>query len=89
MAAWSCVGHARGVKVPPILQVSRLFKMLFVDDPAEKTAAMGADYAREGSILDAVNEQARSMNRRLSGRDREKMDQYFTAIREVEQSLEQ
>lgn len=78
-----------GVMVPPILRVSQLFKMLFVDDPAEQTAAMGADYAREGSILDAVNEQARRMHRRLSGRDREKLDQYFTAIREVEQSIEQ
>ncbi|MEK0447384.1 MAG: hypothetical protein RLZZ399_2705, partial [Verrucomicrobiota bacterium] len=78
-----------GVMVPPILHVSRLFKMLFVDDPAERTAAQSANYAREGSILDLVNAQARTMNRRLSGRDREKMDQYFTAVREVEQSIQQ
>ncbi len=77
-----------GVLVPPILRVSQLFTMLFVDDPVAKTADLGAEYAHEGSILDAVNEQARSMNRRLSGRDRERLDQYLTAIREVEQSID-
>lgn len=78
-----------GVMVPPIQQVSRLFKMLFVNDPVELSAALGADYEQQGSILDAVNGQAKNMNRRLSGRDREKMDQYFTAIRDVEKSLDQ
>lgn len=78
-----------GVMVPPISQVSRVFRMLFVDDPAEAAAARGADYDQQGSILDAVNEKATSMGRRLSGRDRQKLDQYFTAIREVEKSLDQ
>jgi hypothetical protein len=78
-----------GVMVPPITQVSRVFKMLFVDDPAEVAASRGVDYDQQGSILDAVNEKATSMGRRLSGRDRQKLDQYFTAIREVEKSLDQ
>jgi len=78
-----------GVMVPPVQQVSRVFKMLFVDEPAGQTAARGTDYEQQGSILDAVNGQARSMSSRVSGRDREKLDQYFTAIREVEKSLEQ
>ena len=78
-----------GVMVPPVQQVSRVFRMLFVDDPAELSAALGVDYEQQGSILDAVNGQAKSMGRRVSGRDRDKLDQYFTAIREVEKSLEQ
>jgi len=75
-----------GIGVPPIGQVSRVFKMLFVDDAA---AARGADYEEQGSILDAVNERARSMGRSVSGRDRQKIDQYLTAIREVEKSIDQ
>jgi hypothetical protein len=63
--------------------------MLFVDDPAKLSAALGVDYEQHGSILDAVNGQAKRMGSRVSGRDREKLDQYFTAIREVEKSLEQ
>jgi hypothetical protein len=78
-----------GVMVPPVQQVSRVFRMLFVDDAAELSAALGKDYEEQGSILDAVNGQAKGMSNRLSGRDREKLDQYFTAIREVEKSLNQ
>ena len=78
-----------GVMVPPVQQVSRVFRMLFVDDPAELSAALGMDYEQQGSILDTVNGQAKRMGSRVSGRDREKLDQYFTAIREVEKSLEQ
>jgi hypothetical protein len=78
-----------GVMVPPVQQVSRVFRMLFVADPAELSAALGVDYEQQGSILDAVNGQAKRMGSRVSGRDREKLDQYFTAIREVEKSLEQ
>ena len=78
-----------GVCVPPIGQVSRVFKMLFVDDPAEAAAARSADYEEQGSILDAVNERAKSMSRSISARDRQKLDQYLTAVREVEKSIEQ
>jgi hypothetical protein len=78
-----------GVMVPPVQQVSRVFRMLFVDDPAELSSALGMDYEQQGSILDTVNGQAKRMGSRVSGRDREKLDQYFTAIREVEKSLEQ
>lgn len=76
-----------GVSVPPIMKVSRVFKMLFVEESPEQTTQRGVDYDREDSILDAVSGQAARMNRRLSVRDRAKLDQYFTAIREVEKSI--
>jgi hypothetical protein len=78
-----------GVMVPPVQQVSRVFKMLFLEEPAAETAARGIDYDQQASILDAVSGEAAGMSRRLSGRDRQKLDQYFTAIREVEKSLDQ
>jgi hypothetical protein len=76
-----------GVSVPPIMKVSQVFKMLFVEDSPEQMTQRGVDYDRQDSILDAVAGQAAQMNRRLSGRDRAKLDQYFTAIREVEKSI--
>lgn len=76
-----------GVLVPSIQKVSRVFQMLFVDDPADMAARRAAQYERQGSILDAVLEQAKTMNQRLSAHDRQKMDQYFTSIREVERTL--
>ena len=75
--------------VPPIQQVSRVFRLLFVDEPAEQTALLSGRHDEQSSILDAVNGQARSLNGRLSNRDRRKLDQYLTAIREVEQALAQ
>jgi hypothetical protein len=62
--------------------------MLFVDDPAAQASERAARYDEQGSILDAVNEQAKAMNRRLSTRDQQKLDQYFTSVRQVERSLQ-
>ena len=78
-----------GVMVPSIQKVNTVFQMLFVDDPADKAALRTARYLRQGSILDAVGGQARAMNDRLSHGDKEKLDQYFTSIREVEKTLQQ
>ncbi|MEA3209878.1 MAG: hypothetical protein QOE70_2935 [Chthoniobacter sp.] len=78
-----------GVMVPSIQKVSRVFQMLFVDDPAAQAGERAARYDQQGSILDAVNEQAKAMNRRLSTRDQQKLDQYFTSVREVEKSLQE
>lgn len=45
---------------------------------------------RDGqSILDVVMDKTRSLQGRLSGRDREKLDQYFEAVREAERRLVQ
>lgn len=78
-----------GVLVPSIQQVSRVFQMLFVDDPQDMAARRTSQYDRQGSILDTVLEQARAMNQRLGHSDQQKMDQYFTSIREVERTLQQ
>ena len=40
------------------------------------------------SILDFVNEEAKGLDAKLAAGDRRKIDEYFTAIREVEQRIE-
>lgn len=40
------------------------------------------------SILDFVNEDARALGKRVSGRDRQKLDEYLVAVREIEQRVE-
>ena len=55
-----------GVLVPPIQKVSRVFQMLFVDDPPGQGQERSARYDRQGSILDTVNDQAQAMQGRLS-----------------------
>ena len=43
---------------------------------------------RRSSILDSINDQANSLNGRLSRLDREKLEEYLTAVRDVENKLE-
>jgi len=78
-----------GVLVPAIQDVSRVFKMLFVDESAAQATTRSERYDRQGSILDAVLEQANAMNQRLSKRDQAKMEQYLTSVREVEVAIDQ
>jgi hypothetical protein len=40
------------------------------------------------SILDFVLDDARAVQRKLGGRDREKLDQYLTSVREIEQRIQ-
>ena len=42
---------------------------------------------RRGSILDTLNLEAKRFNRTLPAADRERLDQYLTSVREVEQRL--
>jgi hypothetical protein len=42
----------------------------------------------KGSILDAVRGDAKSLERHLGRRDKEKLDEYFTSVRDVEQQIE-
>ena len=66
----------------------QVFERLFGAGPlagdaesAEARAALGK------SVLDFVREDGRSLRGRLGARDREKLDQYFAAIREVEKRI--
>jgi hypothetical protein len=76
-----------GINVPPIIRASELFRMLFVADDAasRKRAADACDV--NGSILDAVRDQAASLGRHLGKLDRDKLDEYLTSVREVEHKI--
>lgn len=76
-----------GVEVPAEVRPSKVFERLFLEGkPNEK--AQQVQRLRDGqSVLDVVMNKADRMKGRLSGRDRDKMDQYFNAVREAEQRL--
>lgn len=77
-----------GVRVPPITGPRELFRKLFINDNVKAQREAADNFALRGTILDAVNEEAKSLERRLSGQDREKLDEYFSSIRDVETNLE-
>ena len=76
-----------GSMIPAEDSPSRLFTRLFVDDsPAEKARA--AHRARQGqSIMDLVADDARELQRTLGAGDRDRLDAYFTSVRELERRL--
>jgi hypothetical protein len=48
----------------------------------------GSQRKRDQSVLDIVNEDAKSLRGRLSSRDAHKLDEYLTSVRELEQRIE-
>ena len=77
-----------GTRVPPISPPRELFRKLFVSEGAADLAASMDRFDRKGSILDAVRGDAKSLERHLGQRDKEKLDEYFTSVRDVEKQIE-
>ncbi len=66
-----------------------LFERLFSNNnPAEKTESALRRKRFQNSILDFVLEDAKGLSRKVSNKDRAKLDEYLTAVREIEQRLE-
>ena len=79
--------NANGVELKPVTDPHRLFDHLFLNLTAEQRKVRKQLIARNGSILDTVGEQLAGLQRRAGRRDRERLDQYATSIRELEASL--
>jgi hypothetical protein len=66
-----------------------VFERLFGEGPIkQRVANLRRRQAEQNSILDYVLADARSVNAKLDGRDRQKLDQYLTSVREIEQRIE-
>jgi hypothetical protein len=77
--AWS----ADGIQLPAQSVPGVAFRELF-EDPKGGTAAQRRALNRKGSILDAVLDEARSLDRQLGSEDKGRLDQYLSSVREVE-----
>jgi hypothetical protein len=65
----------------------KLFEKLFTQGKPEEVAA-NVEALRQGqSMLDFLADQSSRLNRSLSKADQQRMDQYFTSVRELEQRL--
>ena len=77
-----------GTRVPPIPGPQQLFEKLFVGEPASRIEQVKDRHSLQGSILDAISGDAKTLGRRLDSEDRVKLDEYLTSVREVEQQLQ-
>ena len=76
-----------GVCLPAEPSPSKVFQLLFVEGSPTEVRRQLDELRRGRSILDTVGEEAKKMNANLGPRDREKVDQYFTSVRELEARL--
>lgn len=73
-----------GVPIPADERPSRVFKNMFVDGTANEVNAQVQRLKQGQSIMDTVLEEAKDFQRGLGKPDRDKLDEYFTSVREVE-----
>jgi hypothetical protein len=77
-----------GVAIPPEDKAASVFKEMFLQgSPAQIDAQMRKlDTGR--SILDAIAGQANDLKASVGARDRDRLDQYFTSVRDLEHRLQ-
>lgn len=83
--SWS----ASGVPLPAMFSPAKTFQQLFVDGTPAEVAEQMRGLKRGRSILDTVAGQAKKLHRDLGTHDREKLDEYLSAVRDLEGRLVQ
>jgi len=76
-----------GVPIPADERPSRVFKNMFVDGTPTEVTAQVQRLKQGQSIMDTVLSEAKDFQRGLGQPDRDKLDEYFTSVREVEQRM--
>jgi len=76
-----------GVAIPPEDKAAEVFKQLFLQGTAAQIEAQMRQLDTGRSILDAVAGHAKDLQRKGGARDRERLDQYFTSVRDLENRL--
>ncbi len=77
--AWS----RDGIQIPAERNTRNIFNLLFGIEK-DSPATIRRRLSRRGSILDLVAEEANRVQRNLGNSDRTKLDEYLTAVRQVE-----
>jgi hypothetical protein len=77
-----------GVAIPASDRPSAIFKKLFVEGTPAEVRTQVDRLAQGESIMDTVLAEAKSLQRGLGQRDREKLEEYFSAVRDVETRLQ-
>ena len=66
-----------------------LFERLFGEgSPKDRAANLALRQKQQSSILDFVQNASADLQKQLSGRDQDKLDEYLTGVREIEQRIQ-
>lgn len=77
-----------GVKIPSEKSPAKLYAQMFLQGNANEIEARIADLQRGRSSLDFVSDDAKRLANQVGASDRERLDQYYSAVREYERQLE-
>ena len=83
--AWCAANQPLTPEPNPRLIFERLFG---TGSREERVNNLKRRQQEQHSILDFVMDDARTLQQKMSGRDRQKLDQYLTSVREIEQRIE-
>ena len=78
-----------GVAIPPEERAADVFNQLFLQGTAEQVEAQVHRLDTGRSILDAVADQATRLQREVGARDRDRLEQYFSSVRDLEHRLQE
>ncbi len=78
-----------GVAIPPEGQASRVFNQLFLQGSPAQIEDQLRELDTGRSILDVVAGQAKDLQRQVGVRDRSRLDQYFSSVRDLEHRLQE
>jgi hypothetical protein len=76
-----------GALVPSEVWPASTFAKLFIDGKPDEVAAQIRRLRDGQSVLDTVGEQAKKVQSGVGAADREKLDEYFTSVRDLEKRL--
>jgi hypothetical protein len=76
-----------GVMIPSEDSAAAIYRKLFLQGTAEEVEQQIARLKLGESIMDSVAGHAQGLERNLGPRDRERLDQYITGVRELERRL--
>ncbi|MEO6785901.1 MAG: DUF1552 domain-containing protein [Chthoniobacteraceae bacterium] len=83
--SWRSETTPSGAEVNPRLVFERLFAAL---NPRRASEGAARRERQRKSILDFVLDDARTLSAKVGGSDKQKLDEYLTAVREIEQRVE-
>jgi hypothetical protein len=83
--SWS----SSGVEIPAMTSPAKLFAALFVDGSESEMNAEMRSLQRGRSILDTVGDRASELEKKLSHGDQQKLQEYLSSVRDLEQRLQQ
>lgn len=78
-----------GVMIPPESSPAAIYRRMFVQGNPQEVAARIEDLRQGRSLLDFVSDRAQRLQRSLTSGDRQRVDEYFTAVRGLERQFQE